>query len=155
MARRTPRPMAHCLSKPSPRLAKLLRRVAEMNRVNAVFEAALHDGLRGHCRVASIRDRQVLLHVDSAAWATRLRYQMPELSGCVDFLANAVKVKVKVRPLQPADRTSARPAARLSRQSAQFLQSYSGGLSGSGSGDALAEALARLARHATSSADSD
>lgn len=136
--------MAHCLGKPAPRLARLLRRVAEHDRVNAEFNALLPADMRGHCRVATYRDRKVLLHVDSAAWATRLRYLLPDLTVRSELLAAADKLRVKVRPPVSEAPLAHRPPVRLSTQSAKLLLDYGRSLGD----DDLARSLRRLARHA-------
>lgn len=136
--------MAHCLGKPAPRLARLLRRVAELDRINAEFSTLLSADLRGHCRIAACRDGKVLLHVDSSAWATRLRYQLPELTEQSALLNKADKVRVKVRPLEASLPVPSRPPASLSSKSAQVLLDCSQHLEDEG----LSQSLRRLARHA-------
>ena len=141
--RRRSRPLSHCLKRPSRKLSRLLRRVAEHQRAGAEFAACLPPELRACCHLASQRDGQVLLHADSAAWATRLRYLLPELGECSPMLGQADKVRVTVRPRHPRPAPSPRPAARLSAKSADLLLECSKHIQD----PKLADAFRRLSEH--------
>jgi hypothetical protein len=144
MARRKSRPMTHCLKRPAPRLARLLRRVADHERLDDQLQSCLPDELRGYCHLAGWREGNVLLHVDSAAWATRLRYALPELTACCALLRDADKVRVKVRPVQGSPKVVRRRPNSLSEDAARLLLDCSHHLGDS----SLSESLRRLARHA-------
>jgi len=134
--------MAHCLNRPAPRLARLLRRVAALERLDNDFQSRLPELLCGHCHIAACRDGQVVLHVDSSAWATRLRYAVPELreSGA---LPRDAKVDIRVRPLVTVPEVIKRRPNGMSTDAAQVLLDCSEHL-----GDAdLSASLRRLARH--------
>jgi hypothetical protein len=142
-SQRRPRYPAHCLGKPAPRLARLLRRVAELKRADAEFSSLLPEDLRGHCHIAACREGRVLLHVDSSAWATRLRYLLPELRERSTLLSRAEKTEVKVRPPEAPQPVVERPPPQLSPGAAKVLLECSRHLSH----PPLAESLRRLARH--------
>ncbi|WP_295385248.1 DciA family protein [uncultured Thiodictyon sp.] len=78
--------VAHCLEL-QQREDGLLTRVREL----------LAPAARPHCIQASATDGQLTVTVDSAAWATRLRYAAPDLArGLAD--AGVVAVKLRARP---------------------------------------------------------
>lgn len=135
--------MTHCLQRPAPRLARLLRRAAAHGQVDKDFQACLPFELRGHCHLASYRDGRVMLHVDSSAWATRLRYALPEITEHSPLLRDAADIRVKVRPpvSSPPQRTLPRP--HLSSSAAQVLLDCSQHMQDR----ELASSLQRLARH--------
>jgi len=142
-SKRRPQYPAHCLGKPAPRLARLLRRVAELERANAEFSSLLPEDLRGHCCIAACREERVLLHVDSSAWATRLRYLLPELRERSTLLRRADKTEVKVRPTEAIPAVVQRPPPQLSPGAAQVLLDCSQHLDN----PELAQSLRRLAAH--------
>ena len=136
--------MSHCLERPAPRLARLLRRAVAHGQVDADFQACLPFELRGHCHLAGFRDARVLLHVDSSAWATRLRYALPEMTERSDLLRSAETVRVKVRPPVSSPPQRQLPRPHLSSSAAQVLLDCSQHLQDR----RLATSLQRLARHA-------
>jgi hypothetical protein len=81
-------------------LAQLVSRARESGELDARVRALLPDELAAHVTGAVLHEDTVVVLVDSAAWASRLRFEAPEL---VKRLAprydGAVKrVRVKVRP---------------------------------------------------------
>ncbi|MEQ8659863.1 MAG: DUF721 domain-containing protein [Gammaproteobacteria bacterium] len=64
------------------RLSQLKQLTAQAERLatlNRLYGRDLPPQLRAHCRLAAVRDGCLLVHADSAAWATQLRYRAPEL----------------------------------------------------------------------------
>ena len=143
MRRRKSTPMSQCLQRPAPRLARLLRRAAAHAQVDADFQASLPFVLRGHCQLAGYRDGGVLLHVDSSAWATRLRYALPEMTEHSELLRAAETIRVKVRPAVSSPPQRELPRPHLSCSAAQVLLDCSQHLQH----PSLAASLQRLARH--------
>jgi hypothetical protein len=61
-------------------LQTLVTRATELKRLHSVFAARLGDGFANNFDVANIRDDGTLvLFASSPAWATRLRYVVPDL----------------------------------------------------------------------------
>ena len=60
-------------------LTKIHEKVRELQHLNEVFLQHLETPLNQYCRVANYRDNNLILQAESAAWATRLRYQIPML----------------------------------------------------------------------------
>ena len=56
------------------------------------FRALLPQDLASECRVANVRDQVLTVHINNAAWATRLRFLtgeslLPNLNRLADFTA--------------------------------------------------------------------
>lgn len=107
--------------------------------------ARLPTPLQGHCRLGQIRDNKLILIVDSAAWATRLRFLTPQLikQFAADDSVTVDTLEVRIQPQnQPAaSPPPARSPARLSPENAALITS----LARSISDEKLSHALQRLA----------
>ncbi len=65
------------------------------------MRALLPQDLASQCRVANVRDRSLTVHIDNAAWATRLRFLIPELIESLGRLADFAtvnEIRLKVVP---------------------------------------------------------
>ncbi|RRQ22517.1 DUF721 domain-containing protein [Thiohalobacter thiocyanaticus] len=107
--------------------------------------AQLPAPLQAHCRLGQIRNNTLILIVDSAAWATRLRFLTPQLikQFAGDDSVTVDKLEVRIRPQnQPAaPPPAARSPARLSPENAALITSLARSI-----GDKkLSQALQRLA----------
>lgn len=125
--------------------ARLLEHVRHLQSVNTQLHACLDIDAAVHAQVADLNAGRLLIHADSAAWATRLRYLAPQMLRCLqksplltDLKRIDIRVSPQARPAPPA--TQHRPM--LSTNSAEVLDSTADNLSDS----ALRTALKRLAR---------
>jgi len=90
----------------------------------------------------------MLVHIDSTAWATRLRYQSPQLLRCLHrhpSLAQLRRIEIRVTPLAQPVSSSPQPAT-LSAANAAIIDSTADSLSDPN----LRTALKRLARRGRS-----
>jgi hypothetical protein len=60
-------------------LTKIHKKICELTHLNELFLQQLETPLNQFCRVANYRDNDLIIQTESAAWATRLRYQIPAL----------------------------------------------------------------------------
>lgn len=81
-------------------LSKLVARAQEAGELDARVRALLPDELALHVTGAAFRDDTVVVLVDSAAWACRIRFHGPELAERLAprFDGAVARVQVKVRP---------------------------------------------------------
>ncbi len=101
--------------------------------------------LAEHCHVANARGRTIIVYVDSAAWATQLRFLSDQLAKTL-LGEGGGRLKVRVRPSsRPSAPRKTRPAPRLSPDNARLLRESAGAISD----EALGRALRRLARRAS------
>lgn len=63
----------------SPVFRPLMQKMEHIQQLNQSLDEVLTGDLKKHCRVAGIEGTCLILQVDNGAWATRLRYETPEL----------------------------------------------------------------------------
>ncbi len=98
--------------------------------------------LAEHCRIANARGRTIIVYVDSAAWATQLRFLSDQLAKAL-LGEGGGRLQVRVQPLsRPSARRRGRPPLRLSPDNARLLEETAEAVSD----EALGRALRRLAR---------
>ena len=83
-------------------LSRLVERAREAGELDARVRTLLPDGLGAHVTGAAFHaaDGEVVVLVDSAAWASRIRFHAPELVAQLAprFDGAVRRVRVKVRP---------------------------------------------------------
>ena len=125
-------------------LSEIINQIARLQHLSQTLRGALPAPLEQHCQVANVRGQSLLLHADTAAWATRLRYMAPTL---VTALQNQgypgiQHITVKVRPRYNAPEPAVTPRKRnMSQSSARILRDTADSLSD----PAIKRALKRLA----------
>ena len=108
-------------------LGRLLKHAKELSRLDAVIHSFLDPDLAQQCQVAAFRDKILIMLSPSAAWATRLRMQLPQLhrhlqsSGYPDI----GQIEVRISPLTRRSpeirrRKTLSPAAQITFE--QFAQ---------------------------------
>jgi len=60
-------------------LKLILDNLSRIKQLDRIVKAKLSLKVREHCRVINFRDNQLVLATDSSAWATRLKYEKPQL----------------------------------------------------------------------------
>lgn len=128
--------------------ARLLEQVHRLQSLNALLRACLDTEAAPHIQVADLSADRLVVHADSAAWATRLRYLAPQLLRCLHKtpqLTNVRHLDIRVIPHGQPTTSVAHPAV-LSADSASILESAAAGISD----PPLRTALKRLARRGRS-----
>jgi|SRR5699024_7359655 len=74
-----PKPLKSLLHAVDAELGSIVRHAEHLRRVRAVVLTALPAQAGSHIHVAAVDPGRMLLHVDSAGWATRLRYAEPAI----------------------------------------------------------------------------
>jgi hypothetical protein len=97
---RKPIPLSELLGKGNPTLERLREGAKAADRTLDAVQQSLPEELRPHVWGASEEAGTLTVVVDTASWATRVRYAVPELNaGVGDRLGVPVlKVVVRVRP---------------------------------------------------------
>lgn len=114
--------LSDLLADQSSDFGSLLRRAALLAQLQRLLAGSLDPALAARFQVANIRQSRLVLLAPSAAWATRLRMQAPQLlealhgAGFPQVDRVDVRVDVRAAPLveQPTDRIPKElsPAAR-------------------------------------------
>jgi len=89
---------------PASALARLLGHAARQDAWTAQLRALLPQELASECRIGNVRDQVLTVHINNAAWATRLRFLVPELLRSLNRLtdfATVTDIRLKVVPLVP------------------------------------------------------
>ena len=87
-----------------PGLDQLAKRAAAASSLAALVRRELPVPLGEHVVSASRRDEDLVVTVDSAAWAARVRYAGPRLKERLAELGEPVAGKVRVRVRSPGTR---------------------------------------------------
>lgn len=133
-------------------LAILVTRTRQLKRLTREFRSLLDQELASHCYIGKLETTTLCIYVDSAAWATRLRFQVPQLIPQLQRLESAFskleRIQVKIltqheQAISPAT-TTVGSGPVMSFENANAIKS----LSNSIEDPALQQALQRLARHA-------
>jgi len=133
------------INAPTGCLRETLSRARRLQQIDNMLANFLGDPLSRHCRLANINANTAVIHTDSPAWATRLRYLLPEI---LHFLchspvnADVTHAWIRVKPAHPK-RGAVNRTKRLSRESSALLAGVAVEISDHG----LRDALLRLSRH--------
>ena len=81
-------------------LSQLVERAREAGELDARVRALLPDALAAHVTGAVLHDDTIVVLVDSAAWASQLRFHAPELVKRLAprYDGAVARMRVKVRP---------------------------------------------------------
>lgn len=101
-------PLRHplqCLRDPNTD-GTLLALLDQQRQLLQAIRTSLAPPLAAHCLYATLKEGQLTLITDSAAWATRLRYQIPELTASLGSLQGEIATcRVRVQPRTVRRRT--------------------------------------------------
>jgi hypothetical protein len=140
------RKVASLLKKQSGALQHSLEHSLRLKQLDYAIKALLPEELASHCRIANLRKNRVVMQADSTAWATRLRYQTPEILKQLqeyNALQGIKSIQVTVAPASKPRGKTRRQARPLSEQNARIIRSAAESLAD----PELAAALRRLARN--------
>lgn len=95
-------PLKPLFGGPLPGLEQLAKRAAAAESLATIVQRELPEPLGAHVVSATRREQDLVVIVDSAAWAARVRYAGPRLKDRLSELGEAVAGKVRVRVRRPA-----------------------------------------------------
>ena len=79
--------------RPRNALEALVKRDSLRGSWTAQLRAVLPTVLAPHCRVADLKGGRLTIQVSSAAWATRLRFELPKVEPALRSLADFAAVE--------------------------------------------------------------
>lgn len=132
---------------PESVLAFIQNKVQQLTKLNHIWQAEISGDLAEHTRVANFRDGYLIVECDSAAWATRLRYTLPDITQKLlkhPDLRDLTHIEWNIQPQFHAPNTqlSQLPPV-LSHASAALLKNAADNIQVK----PLQEALLRIAQH--------
>jgi hypothetical protein len=102
-------------------LSGVIRRGRQLHGLGVLLGKILGPELAAHCQLANIRGNTLVVTASSTAWATRVRYQSPQLLQkirCEERFRGIDTIHVRITPLtSPLARTS-QPIRRASMSGA-------------------------------------
>ncbi|MEK7990340.1 MAG: DUF721 domain-containing protein [Thiotrichaceae bacterium] len=112
------------LKKNQTSLQRLNQRCQALREVDDVLHQTIPSPLSDHCHIANLRHTTLIMHTDSALWASQLRYLLPKLMEQWQqetHLPEIQKVEIKVRfTHQPERRYTHHPS--LSKKTESLLR---------------------------------
>jgi hypothetical protein len=134
---------------PHSALARLINRASQQDAWTDQLRALLPQDLASECRVANVRDQVLTVHINNAAWATRLRFLTPGLLLNLNRLADFTtvnEIRLKVVPVVTDAISNAQGATDLRPPDRVPLLELANGIDDAD----LRGAILRLAAHAES-----
>ncbi len=132
------------------RLSQLQQHAKEIMQINSELKTILPKGAEDHCRVANIRDNQLILEVASAGIKMKIDYERLHILNQLRAkgFARLIGVTVQINPDLYRDQTQqhqvAKPRDPISETAAQYLEMIASGASPKVR--ARLESLAKLAK---------
>lgn len=127
-------------------LAMLCQHVEFLADLEKKLLGHLPESLRSHCKIANFSNKTLVLHTDSAVWATRLRYCTPDIlrfmqTDCKLVTLKTIRIKVKPAVHQPLQKV--REKTLLSPSTSDFIRQVANSLADKD----LRKSLHNIARH--------
>ena len=140
-----PKRLANCL--PDSLRSALSGRVDENSRLSHAWHACVAEPLASHAHPVRYAAGLLFVHVNTPAWASRLRYEKPALLARLrasPAFRDIGDIHFRVVPLEPMVTNARKPPqpSRLSPQAAEVVAQTAATITD----PALREALGRLAR---------
>ncbi|MEQ8288784.1 MAG: DUF721 domain-containing protein [Gammaproteobacteria bacterium] len=110
-------------AEPSP-LQNLVKKAQRIQQLGRKLESRLDPSFQGHFTLANINDGVAIILANSSAWATRLRYHIPDI---LDELTNQLgqgrvkTVRIKIAPTHQEIIATGKKQNKLSREAASYL----------------------------------
>lgn len=143
MAHTPCKPLANWLKHRSGHLDGLLSRVERLRQLTAALHTGLPKPLASHCRAANLDGETLVVGCDTAAWATKLRYALPQLLQYIQGQAGLPpisRIQVRVQPFEHPQPAASLRRILLSERSAAIISSFADNIDD----PALKAALCRL-----------
>ena len=93
-------------------LPNLQQKLQQLASLNLLWQKHVDINLVKYSRVANWRDNCLIIEVDSSAWATRLRYALPDLLAKLKLEKELTGIKYIEWYIQPETLQSAKPTPR-------------------------------------------
>ncbi len=124
-----------------------------LSDINQALQIALDKTLAKHCRIANFHQGRLVIETDSPAWATKLRFSIPDLREKLrkdPQFANLKHIEYYVNPEntpKPAAKVKRKNGMKMSPHSASLLHTIAEGISD----NKLSKILHKLAKSGESS----
>ena len=103
----------------------LVNKVYVLEGINQVFKTVVGEPLADHCTIANIREGTLVLEIDNGSWATRLRFETPDLLQLIrkqPGLESITDIEFYVKPSEKEAEGKTTPSITMSEHSATCLK---------------------------------
>lgn len=143
------RPIGKVFKDASDELATLITRTKQLKRFTSQLRRHLDAELAPHCYIGNLEKSSLTIMVDSAAWATKLRFVAPTLIAPLrqesPVFSEIKQIMVKVLTPTPESEVSIHTQGpQMNEENARGIESLADDIDD----PALQQALHKLARHA-------
>jgi len=110
----------------NPRISSLLHHISLLKQLDGALKDCLDQSAAAHCTVANLSDNMLIIHADSSAWASKLRFQTPMILSELRVACQlpALKsVRIRVRPAADKSPQTVMPDKRpISKDATRYLE---------------------------------
>ena len=135
-------------------LAILVTRTRQLRRLTRLLREQLDETLAPHCYIGTLEPSALTILVDSAAWASRLRFESSQIADKLRAVhpafARLEQIRVKIITDLGSDTATAPVRSKVRPHISQLNANIINSLADSIDDAALHDALQRLARRVTS-----
>lgn len=109
-------------------LERLIERGTQLARIDKLLKKSLPAELRPHCQLANIKGNTLILLANSTVWASRIRYQGPQLLKTLqqnERFKHITELQLRIQPQTGITRGNRIPRqASMSSEAASYLQQF-------------------------------
>ena len=92
-------------------MSQVCDHIEQLGKLQTKLHGYLEPPLNEHVIIADYKQKTLVFHADSAAWATKLRYRTPEILGLFkDDLPGIRTIRIKNPPVETRVQTTRRAA---------------------------------------------
>ena len=107
-------------------LSRLCNHIEQLGKLQIKLHDYLEPPLNEHVIIADYRQKTLVFHADSAAWATKLRYRTPEILKLFrNDLPGIRTIRIKNPPVETREQAT-RHAARASSETVDTIREVAG-----------------------------
>ncbi len=107
-------------------MSRLCNHIEQLGKLQIKLHDYLEPPLNEHVIIADYRQKTLVFHADSAAWATKLRYRTPEILKLFrNDLPGIRTIRIKNPPVETREQAT-RHAARVSSDTVDTIREVAG-----------------------------
>ena len=107
-------------------MSRLCDHIEQLGKLQTKLDDYLEPPLNEHVIIADYRQKTLVFHADSAAWATKLRYRTPEILKLFrNDLPGIRTIRIKNPPVETREQAT-RHAARVSSDTVDTIREVAG-----------------------------
>ncbi|MDO8827052.1 DUF721 domain-containing protein [Methylophaga sp.] len=133
-------------------LQQIAKRAQKLTQLNSILQEILPSQFAGHCQLANLNDNKIIIHTESAAIASLLRFHSATICKTLSnqLAVKIDRVEVKVKPGHSAQKLPRSNTIDMSNNNAALIAQTAAGLDDG----QLKTALHKLAKRGEFSNDS-